>query len=126
MKVFDSLVSGAAGVAKAIDDNKATQSQLEELKRHNRVMKGHGVYLAPYKRGGITMEKIKKIKNVKQLLKMPKGVTINVQLQQLAKRMHIPYFRDIFMRTTLSIEGVYRNESNIVHWIMLMDQVIIE
>ena len=87
-------------------------------------MKGHGVYLAPYKRGGVTMEKIKKIKNVKQLLKMPKGVTTNVQLQQLAKRMHIPYFRGIF--TTLSIKGVYRNESNIVNWIMLIDQVLIE
>ena len=76
-------------------------------------MKGHGVYFAPYKRGGVTMEKIKKIKNVKQLLKMPKGVTTNVQLQQIAKRMHIPYFRGIFMRTTLSIKGVYRNESKL-------------
>jgi len=31
---------------------------------------------------------------------MPKGVTTNVQLQQLTKRMRIPYFRDIFMHTT--------------------------
>ena len=57
--VFGSLVSG--GVAKVINDNKA-QRQLEELKRHNRVMEGHGVYLTPYKRGqGVTTEKIKKI-----------------------------------------------------------------
>ena len=33
-----SLVGGAAGVAKAINDNKSAQRQLEELKRHNRVM----------------------------------------------------------------------------------------
>jgi len=46
---------------------------------------------------------------------MPKDVTTNVQLQQLAKRIRIPYFRDIFMRTTLSTEGVYRNESGIVN-----------
>jgi len=46
---------------------------------------------------------------------MPKDVTTNVQLQQLAKRIRIPYFRDIFMRTTLPTEGVYRNESGIVN-----------
>jgi len=43
------LVSGAAGVAKVINDNKAAQRQLEELKRH--ITEGHGVYLAPYKHG---------------------------------------------------------------------------
>jgi len=43
---------------------------------------------------------------------MPKGV-IDVQLQQLAHR--IPYFRDIFMHTTLPIEGVCQNESDIVN-----------
>ncbi|KYN29534.1 hypothetical protein ALC57_01023 [Trachymyrmex cornetzi] len=41
----------AAGVAKAVNDSKTAQRQLEELQRHNRVMKGRGVYLAPYKRG---------------------------------------------------------------------------
>jgi len=47
--------------------------------------------------------------------KIPKGVTINVQLQQLAKHIRIPYFRGIFMRTTLSTRGVYRNKNNIVN-----------
>jgi len=51
LEVFDSLVSGAAGKAKAINNNKAAQRQLEELKRHNRVMEGQEVYFAPYKRG---------------------------------------------------------------------------
>ena len=46
---------------------------------------------------------------------MPKGATTNVQLQQLAKHMHIPYFKGIFMRTTLPTGGVRRNESAIVN-----------
>ena len=45
-------------------------------------------------------------KNIDGTLKMPKGVTTDVQLQQRTNRMHIPYFRGIFMRTTLSVEGV--------------------
>jgi len=52
---------------------------------------------------------------------MPKDVTTNVQLQQLANRMRIPYFRCIFMRTILS-RGVHRNESGI--WIMLRDRIL--
>jgi len=36
---------------------------------------------------------------------MPREVTTNVQLE-LANRIRIPYFRGIFMRITLSIEGV--------------------
>ncbi|KYQ52679.1 hypothetical protein ALC60_08211 [Trachymyrmex zeteki] len=113
--VIGSLIGGAAGVAKAINDNKAAQRQLEELKRHNRVMEGHGVYLAPYEHGrGVSMKKIKK-KSSKETIKMPKGVTTNVQLQQLAKRMRIPYFRGIFMRTTLPTGTVYRNERGIVN-----------
>lgn len=46
---------------------------------------------------------------------MPEGVTTNVQLLQLAKRMHIPYFRGIFMRDSLPIGGINRNESGIVN-----------
>ena len=39
-------------VAKAVNDNKATRRQLEELQRHDRAMKqGCGLYLAPYKYG---------------------------------------------------------------------------
>jgi len=46
-----SLIGGAAGVAKAISDNKAARLQLEEMQRHNRAMEGRGLYLAPYKYG---------------------------------------------------------------------------
>jgi hypothetical protein len=48
---FGSLIGGAAGVAKAVNDSKAARRQLEELQRHNRAMEGHGLYLAPYKYG---------------------------------------------------------------------------
>lgn len=64
--VLGSLIGGAAGVAKVVNDSKAAQHQLQEMQRHNHVMegrvkKGHGVYLAPYKRGkGISKKKKKK------------------------------------------------------------------
>ena len=63
--VIGSLVGGAAGVAKAVNDNKASQRQLEELKRHNRAMEGRGIYLAPYKRGRGVSRKKKRQKDVK-------------------------------------------------------------
>ncbi|KAL6445442.1 hypothetical protein ACFW04_000784 [Cataglyphis niger] len=46
-----SLIGGAAGVAKAVNDSKTARHQLEELQRHNRAMEDHGFYLAPYKYG---------------------------------------------------------------------------
>src|SRR5580765_125598 len=46
-----SLIGGAAGVAKVVNNNKAARRQLEELQRHNRAMEGGGLYLATYKRG---------------------------------------------------------------------------
>ncbi|KYN50298.1 hypothetical protein ALC62_10444, partial [Cyphomyrmex costatus] len=76
--VLGSLVSGAAGVAKAVNDSRAAERQLEEMQRHNRVMEGHGVYLAPYKRGRGVVKRKKK--NVDETLKIPTGVTTNVQL----------------------------------------------
>ncbi|KYQ47697.1 hypothetical protein ALC60_13274 [Trachymyrmex zeteki] len=57
----------AAGVAKAVNEpSKAAQHQLQELQRHNRVMEGRGVYLAPYKRGrGVARRKKKRLRDVK-------------------------------------------------------------
>ena len=40
---------------------------------------------------------------------------INVQLNELARRMRIPYFRSVFMRNALSTSGACRNESGIVN-----------
>jgi len=74
-------------------------------------MESHEVYLAPYKHG----RRVSKKKNIKETLRIPKGVTINVQLQQLTKRRRIPYFRCIFMRITLPTGGIRRNESSIVN-----------
>jgi len=64
-------------MAKAVNDNKAAQRQLEKLLRHNRTMEGQrfhlapykygqGLYLDPYKRGQsvITKKKIRR-KNIK-------------------------------------------------------------
>ncbi|KYN00152.1 hypothetical protein ALC62_09086 [Cyphomyrmex costatus] len=58
--VLGSLVDGAAGVAKAVNDSRAAERQLEEMQRHNRVMEGHGVYLASYKRGRGVVKRKKK------------------------------------------------------------------
>jgi len=59
--ILGSLAGGAAGVAKVVNDNKVAQRQLEELKRHNRAMEGHGLYLTPYKNGqGVSTKKKKK------------------------------------------------------------------
>lgn len=64
----------------------------------------------------VSTKKIKKIfKKFKRTHKNPKGITTNVQLQQLRKRMRIPYFKCIFMRTTLPTGGVYWNESDIIN-----------
>lgn len=46
---------------------------------------------------------------------MPVGVTTDMQLNELAKRMRIPFFRGVFMRNALPAGGVRRNESGIVN-----------
>ena len=46
---------------------------------------------------------------------MPAGVTTNIQLDRLARQMHIPFFRGVFMRDALPIDGVRRNESGIIN-----------
>lgn len=45
---------------------------------------------------------------------MPAGVTTNLQLLRIAKRMRIPYFRGVYMRDALPRE-IRRNESGIVN-----------
>ena len=50
--VIGSLAGGATGVAKAVNDAKAAKRQFEEIKRHNKAMERHGLYLTPYKTGG--------------------------------------------------------------------------
>ncbi|KAL6261950.1 hypothetical protein P5V15_007034 [Pogonomyrmex californicus] len=93
--VLGSLVGGAADkVAKAVNDNKVVQRQLEELKHHNRAMESHGLYFAPYKCGRSASSRKKK----RQREKIPKNVTTNVQLQHWQR---VSYFRGVFMRTTL-------------------------
>ena len=124
--VLGSLAGGAAGVTTAVNASKAARRQLEEMQRHNRAMEGRGLYLAPYKRGqglylgpykrerGVAL-RIKK-KTSKKALTIPTGITTNVQLNRLAQRMRVPFFRGVFMRDSLPIvDGVRRDESGIVN-----------
>jgi len=106
-----SLIGGAASVAKAVNDSKAARRQLEELQRHDRAMEqSRGLYLGPYKHGqGVVAKKNKRQKDNE--IKMRSGATINVQLNELARRMHVPYFRGVFMCNTLPTSGAHRNES---------------
>ncbi|KAL6256724.1 hypothetical protein P5V15_011652 [Pogonomyrmex californicus] len=106
LSALGSLIGGATSVAKAINDRKAAQRQLEELQRRAMETRGQGLYLAPYKygrrlylapyKGGRGGKKKKRKKNAKETIKIPTGVTTNVQLDQLVKRMRVPYFRDVF------------------------------
>jgi len=49
---LESLLGGAASVAKAINNSKAARRQLEELQCYDRAMEqGCGLYLAPHKYG---------------------------------------------------------------------------
>ncbi|KAL6268257.1 hypothetical protein P5V15_001372 [Pogonomyrmex californicus] len=81
-----SLISGAAGVAKAVNAGKTAWRQLEELQRHNRAMEGHGLHLAPYKRGsGVTRRTKKKIVETLRSLELPlSGITMDEQLNRSA------------------------------------------
>ena len=94
---LESLIGGAARVARAVNDNKAAWYQLEELQRHDRAMKqDRGLYLAPYKyERGLYLGLYKrysvvtKKKNAKKTIKMPFGATTNVQLNELARCMRV-------------------------------------
>jgi len=70
-----SLAGGAAGIAKAVNDSKAAQRQLDEMQRHNRAMEGRGLYLPPYKRGQGFSTKSKRKKNIEKTLTLPTGAT---------------------------------------------------
>jgi len=70
--------------------------QLKELQRHDRTMEqDRGLYLGLYKHGQCNC---KEKKNAEKTIKMPSGTTINVQLNELARRMRVPYFRGVFMQ----------------------------
>lgn len=65
--VLGSLVGGAAGVAKAVNDSRANSKRLAEQQRHNRAMEGRGLFLNPYnaaiKRSGKGLKKRNKKKS---------------------------------------------------------------
>lgn len=55
LSALGALSGGAAGIAKAVTDAKAAQSQLKEAERHNKTMEaiamGKGLHLKPYRKG---------------------------------------------------------------------------
>lgn len=55
LSALGSLAGGAAGIAKAVNDSKAAQKNLQESERHNRMMEavalGKGLYIKPHKKG---------------------------------------------------------------------------
>ncbi|KYN17138.1 hypothetical protein ALC57_10593 [Trachymyrmex cornetzi] len=117
-----SLIGGAESVAKAMNDSTAAQRQLEEPQRHDRAMEqGRGLYLAPYKYGrGLYLGPYKRGQGVpakkKKRQRDDKNVVWRImQLNDLARRMRVPYFRGVFMHNALPTSGARRNESGIVN-----------
>ena len=55
LSALGSLAGGAAGIAKAVNNYKSAQKELEESKRHNKMMEsiaiGKGLYVKPYGKG---------------------------------------------------------------------------
>lgn len=55
LSALGSLAGGAAGIAKAVNDSKVAQKNLQESVRHNKAMEavalGKGMYIKPHKRG---------------------------------------------------------------------------
>lgn len=55
LSALGALSGGAAGIAKAVNDYKASNKGLQEAERHNRTMEsialGKGMYIKPYKEG---------------------------------------------------------------------------
>lgn len=95
------LAGGAAGIAKAVNDAKSANQQLDESHRHNKTMEaialGKGLYLKPYKTG------------------LPKRALTNFDLLKYAKILKIPNFRGVFMRNNLPADGPKLQESAIVN-----------
>ena len=82
---------------------------MEKLKRHNYIMEDHGVYLHT----SVDEKSQRKKKDLKKTLNSCQNyrrVYLLATNIQLAKRICIPYFRSIFIRTILPTGGMYRND----------------
>jgi len=109
-----SLIGGAASV-KAVNDSKAMRRQLEELQSASRSRDEAGSRTVSRSVQTWTGCSCKEKKNAEKMIKMPSGAITNVQLNELARRMRVPYFKGVFMRNTLPTSGAHRNESGIVN-----------
>ncbi|KAG7198087.1 hypothetical protein KM043_016616 [Ampulex compressa] len=69
LSVLGSLVDGAASVTTAVNKSKATQKNLEELKRyHNGMFKEHELHIKPYNKGRVLNGSKLKRKRKKRML----------------------------------------------------------
>jgi len=103
-------IVGEAAIVKVVNDNKAAQRQLEELKHHNRVMEDHGLYFV---HRTIMDEKSRRKKKRQKALRMPKD-----NYQRTTATTGKSYAYSIFpkcFRTILSIGRIYRNKSGIIN-----------
>lgn len=66
LSALGALAGGSASIAKAVNDYKSAQKNLQESERHNKTMEaialGKGLYIKPYKKGsGIFLQKSKNL-----------------------------------------------------------------
>ena len=122
LSAIEALAGGAAGITKAVNDAKAARKQLEETLRHNRAMKGRGMYLAPYKRGaGMNLRRRRPRKKKLRSTRLAAAAITRHQRQQPMANLQlerecidVPFFRGVFMRDTLPAR-VRRNEYGIAN-----------
>ncbi|KAL6253701.1 hypothetical protein P5V15_015516 [Pogonomyrmex californicus] len=108
-----SLIGGVTSVAKAINDRKAAQRQLEKLQHH--AIETRGLYLASYKYGrGVTAKKEKKKKKTSNN-KNTYGCNYQRTIESAGEAYARIILQSVFMRNALSISGACRKESGIVN-----------
>lgn len=138
LAAIGALAGGSAGIAKAVNDSRASKDQLTELQRHNKAMegkglfinpfkqgkglrKGKGLFIKPYKGGSIKRRAIKK----KAQIKFPQRALTNIDLIKYVKILGIPNFKGVYMRTHLpkkiklvecGIVNLDSKENDGTHW----------
>jgi len=122
LDALGSLIGGAASIAKAVNNSKAARLSSKSNVTIAQMEQGRGLYLAPHKYGlrlylslykcgqSIAAKKKKRQKDDKNAF----GCNYQRAIE-LARRMHVPYFRGVFMHNALLTSGARRNENDIVN-----------
>ena len=128
------LASGAATVARAINQAKSNKRQLDESVRHNKHMEalamgkagkgfrlrpwGYGLRLRPKRIDGCGLKRKKKNTTKKKifLVGLPSRALTDVELYKYATEvLKVPYFIGVFMRDMLPEDGPRYKESAIIN-----------